>query len=247
MEDNIRDQVEETVSQPVEQESSKETNMRALRERAMQLQQKIDMMEQERLRYAQQQNYYQQPEPQKRPSYYDDEDEDDDGYVDKKSYKKMQRHIDDQTRELKETKSRLDEMHRYAIEQEANTRLTNKFKDFRSIVTSEAVDTLKLLSPDDYETIRNTPDMYTRGQLAYYAIKRNNFHAQEDDDSYIASRKIEDNKVKPKSSSSTAGKVNTSPDALANAVNYDGRRSYTSEDRRRIMENLNRMKRERGR
>lgn len=241
MQDEILNgQVEETTQlQQASTESDKEKNIRILRERALQLQQKVEQMEQEKSRY--QQNFYGQPQYQQtQKSSYEDEDEDEDGYVDKRKYRKMEGRLTEQEKRYKEVEDRLNQVQQYAVEQVADARLNTQFKDFNAVLTDDNINTLKLISPQDFDAIRAIPDIYTRKKMAYYAIKNGGILETNHDDH--VERKIEENRFKPKSPSGAPNKMNPN-DALANASSYDGRKVYTSEDRKRIMERFSQMKR----
>ncbi len=153
--------VEESTSAqaaPIEQETAQQRNFKALRERALRLEQeKQDMARQ--LAAYQQQNQRQQEQP---------EQEDDlapDTLIEKRHLSRYDKKISELEQELKQYRDQ-------SISMSAESQLKSKYSDFDAIVNKDNLEMLKLTYPELAQTIYSNPDLYTKGASAYTIIKQ---------------------------------------------------------------------------
>lgn len=245
MDDILNNQLDESqeVVQQEQVESQKDKNLRMMRDNYNRMQEKLEAIERERERERQMfDRYSQQSQNNVRR---DDDDIEDDGYIDGRRYKQMKKNLEEQERRNREIEERVMRMQQQTIEQNAEAKLRSQHSDFFSVVNSENMKTLAAVSPDDYEAIKNTADIYARGKLAYMALKHSGI-AKGSANIAASDQRLEENRNRPKAAASAPAKaVNNS--ALANIENYEGRRVLTKEDKIRTMERLAILKRQNGR
>lgn len=186
------------------QESAKEQNFKIMRERAEAAERRA--MELER-NYASQQQ-------KSRPQDEDDLDiiAPDEGFLEPKVWKNNQRKV---IKAQKQTSEELQEMKNMMAEM----KLQSKYPDYYAVVTDENLEKLKRTKPSHARSIYHNPDMFDKGELAYEAIK-----STMTTEKYVAQdRKLEENKLKPRSSPSgghlPGAKESSSP--LARLQDYD--------------------------
>lgn len=200
-------------AQEAPQESQKEKSHRILRER----------MEAAERRNAELERMVQMNMSQNQQStkmqVVEDEDDDlginDDAYVEARQFKKA---LSKQKKELKETKKQIEEYRAVNAAAQAEIRLKSQFTDFDSIVSKENLDKLASQKPVLYRSIMASQDIYDRGYTAYEMIKA----AGIIDDTYAdTDRKIEENKMRPRSAANASPQAGETP--LARVGDYDRR------------------------
>jgi hypothetical protein len=102
-------------------------------------------------------------------------------------------------------------------------RLKNQFNDFDSVVSRENLEKLSIKKPELYRSIISNPDLYDKGHAAYEMIKNSGILNNQYED---IDRRVEENKLKPRSASNAAPQSGDTP--LARAGDYD-RRILTEE------------------
>jgi gas vesicle protein len=197
-------------------ESSKEQNMRILRERAENAEAKIRQMEQ-----------YMTQQQQQKP-VEDDLGIDDDSYVEARYLKKIHK-------ELKETKKQMEEMSNRAIQQTAEIRLKSQYADFDAVVNEENIKEFAVKHPEEYSTLLSNPDLYAKGKTAYNMIK----HFGLKDKYENVDKKMEENKSKPRSSASAPSQPADAP--LTRVGDYD-RRILSDERKKQLYEQVSKSK-----
>lgn len=201
-------------------ESDIEYNVRMLREKALQAERRTKELE----------NYISNLENQKKVERpHEDFDISDDEYIEGKHLKK---YISNIKNELKETRRQFEEFSQQNSVNTAEMRLKSQFNDFESVVNSKSLERLAGSNPTLYKSILASPDIYERGQAAYEILKvlgLNKFEKAEE--------KIQENKYKPRSSSTAQPQAPESP--LTRAGEYDRRvlsEEYKQELRNRLAE-----------
>lgn len=155
---------EEATEQPVApKESSKEQNLRILRERA----EKAEREAEEMRRYlARQQMTVQQQIEQQQQRH--DPEEFNLNPNDLPEWGQVTKYIDKRTKqqseELRQTKQQLYEM-------TVEAKLKAQYPDFDQVVNSDNIEQLKLKSPAIAGAVDAAPDLYTKAAAAYDAIK----------------------------------------------------------------------------
>ena len=211
----------ETATTPVSQqnqstETSKERNLRILRERAERLER-----ENEELRRG-----AQQPSMQKSES--DDEDFQfsvkADELVEGKHLSGLSQEIKAIRRELKEAKIALGQSKNMTIE----TKLKAAHADFDKVVTKENMNILAELDPEMYEVIQASPNLYAKAKTAYNQIKKYGIYTEE---TYEADKEvIQRNTFKPRPATSLSPQQGATPLSRANEF----QKELTAEDQQRI-------------
>jgi hypothetical protein len=114
----------------------------------------------------------------------------------------------------------------------AASRLKGQYSDFDEVVSRENIKMLKTLYPEEHYLITSNPDIYAKGKAAYNMIK--NFgiaQAHEEQVNPDIDRRLQENKVKPRSAASAAGKTGDTP--LSRVEDYD-RRILTEERKEQL-------------
>lgn len=209
----------QSVQQNTPQDSHKESNMRILRERAEAAERRS--LELERMV---QMNMSQNQQATKMQVVDEDDDFDmsDDTYVEGKHLKKYVKSL---KQELKNTKKQFEDFNQQNAMTQAEIRLKNQFNDFEAIVSKENLEKLAAQKPALYRTILASPDMYDRGYTAYEMIKNSGIVA---DQYHDLDRKVEENRMKPRSAANAAPQSGDTP--LARVGDYD--RRVLSEERK---------------
>jgi len=206
-------------AQPAPQESSKEQNLRYLRERA----------EAAERRAAELENQQKQREQAPQEDY----GVNDDDYVEGKHLKK---YVNSLKKEVTETRRALEEMSSKAMVNTAHLQLKSEYNDFDHVVSQDNLDKLARHKPSLYRSIMANQDIYDRGSTAYEMIRSAGFYDKEADD---MNKRIEQNKSKPKSAATIAPQVSDSP--LSGISEYD-RRVLTKDRLKQLRESLDEAK-----
>jgi len=215
------------------QDTSKEHNMRVMRERAESAERRAQDLERMMM-----QNSARDSQLQKVEQEVDDTpDISDDNYIEGKQLKKYVRSL---RQELKSTKQQFEEERKQLALSTAEMRLKSQFEDFNTVVTKENLEKLARQKPSLYNSIIATKDVYDQGYSAYDMIKASGIA---NDNYESVDRRIEENRNKPKSAS-TLSASSGNDSALAKAANYDqGRRILTQADKDRLMRQVEEAKR----
>ena len=196
--------------------TSKERNLRILRERAERLER-----ENEELRRSTQPQFQQKSES-------DDEDfklgVKEDELVEGKHLSGLSQEIRAIRRELKEAKAALNQSKNMTIE----TKLKAAHADFDKVVTKENMEVLAELDPEMYDVIQASPNLYAKAKTAYNQIKKYGIYTEEsyDEDKEVVQR----NSVKPRPTNAIAPQAGATPLSRANEF----KRELTAEDQQRI-------------
>jgi len=220
-------QVEE-VQQEVKEESSKEQNLRILRERAEEAERQARDI---RRRNEELEGYVKNYQQQAQKPVQADEDDlglDDDSYLETKHFKKYHK---TQKQQIDELKNEL----RNVKEEAVTTMLRTQFKDFDSVVNEDNIAQWAKRDPIGYRTMLSNPNLSDRGYVAYKAIINNGIIKKEDE----VDRKLAENQTKPKSSASVAARASDSP--LVNAAEF-GRRVLSEEQKEQIRQRVSQIK-----
>ena len=242
MSDELENVVQEFPQEPVQEpakveakpeektkdQEAKEKSLRDLRERAEAAERRARDLEQ----YVQQQ---QQPRQVRQEEDEDDIEIKDDDFIEGKHFKKYVKNL---KKELINTKKQIAEFNQQTAVSTAEVRLKSQFNDFDSVVTKDNLERLATAKPSLYRTIMANQDIYDRGYVAYEMIKNAGFaedYSQQD-------QRIEQNKAKPRSSSTAAPQASESP--LSRAGDYD-RRVLTEERKEQLRRQVEEAKRNR--
>ncbi len=211
---------EQVTEQPQQTEQdadflSKQASIRVLRERA-------DAAERRNLELESmiQQNMRQQKANKMQIDDSDDFDMSDDTYVEGKHLKKYVKTL---KQELKNQRQQFEEFNQKNSVAQAEMRLKSQFNDFDSVVSRENLEKLSMKKPELYRSIISNPDLYDKGHAAYEMIKNSGILTNQYED---IDRRVEENKLKPRSASNAAPQSGDTP--LSRAGDYD-RRILTEE------------------
>ena len=144
----------------------------------------------------------------------DDFDISDDTYIEGKHLKKYVKTL---KKELKETKQQFQKYSQESAVSNAEMRLKTQFPDFDKVVSSANIEKLKHEKPALFRSIMANPDIYDQGYTAYEMIK----NSVQVDPYASEEKRLEENRVKPRSSATAAPQANES--ALARVGDYDRR------------------------
>jgi len=229
-------QVEQVVQeQPIEQKpSSYENNIVTMRKK-LEAEEAARLAAEERIKELEANSAYATNRtqlPSNNDTDGDDIGADPDDYLQVKHFKKNTSRLQSK---LSESERKLQELHDRIERYEAQASL-KEIKDFDEVVTTENINTLKRLYPEDWETAMSNPNLKNKAKTMYnminnYGIVPKDTKAHED--------KINKNKSKPSLPGSTGQTPNT---PLSKLNDYD-RRTMTEEDRERILARLEQMKR----
>ena len=211
---------EQVTEQPqqAEQDSdflSKQASIRVLRERADAAERRNRELES-----MIQQNMSQQKANKMQIDDSDDFDMSDDTYVEGKHLKKYVKTL---KQELKNQRQQFEEFNQKNSVAQAEMRLKSQFNDFDSVVSRENLEKLSMKRPELYRSIISHPDLYDKGHAAYEMIKNSGILTNQYED---IDRRVEENKLKPRSASNAAPQSGDTP--LSRAGDYD-RRILTEE------------------
>lgn len=217
---------EESTQAPVE--SSKEYNIRIMRERAEAAERRA--AEYERIL---QQQMLQQSQSGNRSLSDDEEDDDalsDTDFIDKKYFKKAIKKA--VTKATQITQERFEKNLKEIQQRNAEQALRRDYSDIDSVVTEENLYKLSVQKPHLYRSLIANQDTYDRGAAAYEMITNsgiiNNAYSNQ-------ARRIQENKSKPKSAAVVGPQESESP--LAQFYGND-RRILSKEDKERNMERV---------
>jgi hypothetical protein len=187
---------------PTVQETAQQSNFKALREQARQL-------ELEKAELARQLSAYQQQQQQKQESYEQEDNIDPDALVEGK-------HLTRYAKKIKHLEEELEKQRRHTVESTAELQLRARYSDFDAIVNTDNLEMLKLTYPELAQTIYNNPDLYTKGSSAYTIIKQMGIAQNTLSDRQ--KERVEANLAKPRPLASIASaQGNNSPLQRANA------------------------------
>ena len=185
----------EVVASQQSKDSSKDENMRALREKA----EKLQRQNEEYLRMLQEVQYASQQQ-QKQPEAPEVDPSDDD-LVEGKHYKRL-------ANDLREVK-------RQAYEMAVESRIRNQFPDFDSVVNLDTIKALREAEPELASSLHVNPDFLAKAVGTYKAIKRLGIMpaSEFDADKALAQK----NAAKPRTVTSISPQQGESPLSRANA------------------------------
>ncbi len=211
---------EQVTEQPQQTEQdadflSKQASIRVLRERADAAERRNRELES-----MIQQNMNQQKANKMQIDDSDDFDMSDDTYVEGKHLKKYVKTL---KQELKNQRQQFEEFNQKNSVAQAEMRLKSQFNDFDSVVSRENLEKLSMKKPELYRSIISNPDLYDKGHAAYEMIKNSGILTNQYED---IDRRVEENKLKPRSASNAAPQSGDTP--LSRAGDYD-RRILTEE------------------
>ena len=211
---------EQVTEQPQQTEQdadflSKQASIRVLRERADAAERRNRELES-----MIQQNMNQQKANKMQIDDSDDFDMSDDTYVEGKHLKKYVKTL---KQELKNQRQQFEEFNQKNSVAQAEMRLKSQFNDFDSVVSRENLEKLSMKRPELYRSIISNPDLYDKGHAAYEMIKNSGILTNQYED---IDRRVEENKLKPRSASNAAPQSGDTP--LSRAGDYD-RRILTEE------------------
>lgn len=208
--------VETDPVKPAEEQEKKDRdyNFRMMRERALRAEERAAAMERER--YAQSQ-----------PQVKDEDDIPDDDFATGrhiKKYAKSQKELQEKLEETRRAQEKLDasiaEMH-----------VRTKNQDYDKIVNDENLEKLYKANPSMIESLKQIKDVKTQMQLAYDAI---NMYVQPTKTA-TQEKRLEENRMKPKSVASLNPQSSESP--LARADDYD-RRTLTDQRKKELYKEM---------
>ena len=211
----------------------KEVNMRILRERAESAERRS--LELERMV---QMNMSQQSQNNNKMQMVDSDDDDfdmgDDSYIEGKHLKKYVKSL---KQDNKRTRQEFEEYKNLMALNNADIKLRYQFNDFDEVVNKENIAKLQQQKPVLYRTILANTDIYDKGYAAYELIKNSGIltdHYQQLD------KKVEENRVKPRSAANAAPQSGDTP--LARVGDYD-RRVLTEERKDQLRRQVDEAKR----
>ena len=197
------------------QESQKEMNFRLLRERAEQERQRADELERRLSEIEQSQR-----------SRYDDDDE----IV---GTKKVRELLDERDNKFKNTERELQNLKSKMLLET----ITN-IPDYNDVVNEKTLARLQYTDPDLYDSIALQTDEFKKVTAAYKILKRT---TQSSNPEYEEnSRKMEENKTKPRAGASIHGQV---PQSTLGTLGDHERRVLSKEDKKRVLALMEEMKR----
>lgn len=189
-------QAEPEKKEPV-QTSSKETNLRVLRERAEKMEHERNQAMQ---RLAELEARAQGINPPDQESSLRDDDIPE------------WRHV---AKEIKKLKDELKQYQHYSSTNQAEIKLRNDYPDIEKVVSKENLAVLAELHPEIAETLRANPDLYSKGKAAYKIIKNMGIHTE---DTYEPDRdRAQRNAAKPRPLASMSPQQAESPLSQVNA------------------------------
>lgn len=229
-------QVEQVVQeQPIEQKTTTYENNIVMMRKKLEAEEAARLAAEKRIKELESNSVYASNRAQLSSNNDTDGDDigaDPDDYLQVKHFKKNTSRI--QTK-LSESERRLQELNDRIERYEAQASL-KEITDFDDVVTTDNIETLKRLYPEDWETAMSNPNLKNKAKTMYnmiskYGVAPQNTKANED--------KINKNKSKPSVPGSTGQTAHT---PLAKLNDYD-RKTMTEEDRERILARLEQMKR----
>lgn len=198
------------------QESQKDANVRILRERA-ETERKAREAAEQRVRDLEEFYKSQLSSTQKQKIELVEEDDDDvqaDSYIEGRHLKKTTKQLKDQ---IKKTQDEFSKYKQEADRNLAEQRIKIEYPDFYDVVNEESLKNLQDKNPIEFEMIMNNQDHYKRLKLARNIIER---YGLNDTTSHI-DKKIEENRLKPRTAAGTSAQSSDSP--LAQVSNYERR------------------------
>lgn len=203
-ESTIEQEVAETEKEAGEakKETSKEINLRILREKN------------EKLELEHQRALLKLKEYEERSNKKPEEEEDleinlsDDDLFEGKHYKKLQKQLKKQQEALKKYESQVQLT-------TTEAKLKSQYSDFDKVVNEKTILALKETEPEIAESIASTQDIYSKAVAAYKMIKKLGIYVE---DSYSQDRELaRTNSLKPKSAVAASPQRSDSPLTKANA------------------------------
>ena len=151
----------------------------------------------------------------------DDLSLDPDDFVEGKHFSKVNNRI-------KQLEQKLVQQEQASVSTAVEMRLKTKYPDFDSVVSKENIDALGVISPEIFNTLAQSPDMYNKACAAYTLIKKFGINME---NPYSAEQaKIEKNLSRPRASAGKGTQGSISP--LTQASSFDG---SLSEERKKAI------------
>jgi hypothetical protein len=227
-----QDQPTNEPSQEQIQESKRDANARALREKAEYAERRVRELE-----YQLQQNMLHQKGNKIQLVEEDDEDDfhiENDKYVEGKDLNEFKKYVKKIKQENKQIKQQFSEYAQKNEESQAELRWRTRFNDFEAVVNKENLHKLQMQKPELFSIITSSSSaLYDKGLAAYEFIKNSGILNNDYED---IDRRIDQNKQKPRSASTVAPKHSESP--LSTVGNF-GRRVYTDAQKDEILRQSN--------
>lgn len=235
MEEQTQDIVKEKVQeQPVEQKNNYEQNIINMRKK-LEAEETARLAAERRVKELEARSTYANNLQSVSSSNNTDDDDigaDPDDYLQVKHFKKNTSKL--QTK-LTESERRLQELHDRVERYEAQSALRD-IKDFDEVVTDENIATLKRLYPEDVEAVMASPNLKHKAKAMYNMINKYGIAPK---DLKQSEEKINKNKLKP----TAPGNSGQTPQTPLSRLNDYDRRVMTEEDRTRVLNYLEEIKR----
>lgn len=198
---------------PVVQESSRERNLRVLREAKEEAERDRAQLQRERdeafKKIREFEERARKPDTEDNESGPEDFQLGDDDLTEGRHYKKMHN-------EIKNLKKELDQYKKSSHTQSIESRIKSEFPDFERVVTPENIAILKRIKPRQAALLDQSKDLYTTASNAYEMIKEYGIYEAERDD-YMKNKNLaQKNLSKPKTVTSLAPNKGESPLHRAN-------------------------------
>jgi hypothetical protein len=204
-------EVEETAYAAPAVESSKEQNLRFLRERA----EKAEREREEMMKYVMSLQQNQQAPAQKQQPVQEEPDFsfqiDDDALIEGKHAKQLAQEI----ASLKKTLKNYEQQTKRTALETVEMRLQTQFPDFNKVVTHDNLVKLRQINPDLADTILRNNDEYKQAKLAYEMVKQ--FGIYQDETSVVEQALAKRYVNKPRPTTSISPTKSDSPISRVNA------------------------------
>ena len=216
-------------SQPVE--TSKQMNLRLMRERAEAAERK--QMEIER-RYAEmekqlKQQQYASPQVQPQETVKElDFNVPDDELIEGKHVKQI---VNALKNEINQVKNQFSQINAQTAAQTAEARFQAQYPDAPKVLSSDNIKNFATIYPEEYKSMMSNPDPYAQLKTAYNMITKFGLLENQEEDTRIAQ-----NQAKPRSAAS-AGGSQTAQTPLSRIGDYD-RRVLSEADKERIRQQV---------
>ncbi len=226
---------------PTTLEQRKRDNLDAMRRKLEAAEEAKNAAEQRAAEIERRASQYRQESPQLENSSEPEDsiDVEDEDYVQAKYVKKSNKKVSSELKAIREELNQL---------RQDNTILraektTDKLSDFNDVVSSSNLATLQRLYPDDYETVMANPNLKSKSVTAYnmmikYGIAEPKTVLTKTEQIQAVERKIEENKLRPVSSSNA--RASASPLSSASRYDHEGRLRLTEADKDRILRDMRR-------
>jgi hypothetical protein len=218
------------ITEEVPRESSKEYNLRVLRERAeteerrrKEAEQRANQMEEQMRQLQQQWKPHNNPQNQTTaPEENEPEPEDDDI----PTWGQQKRYLKKLEKQLEAQRSEWSAQQQQSKMQQAEALFTREHPDASSVLSKENLDMLKRIYPHDFAGVEANPDLYGKLKSAYNMVRR--YGIMEDQE--VEQRAVK-NASKPRPG--TVGNSQVSESALGKVDEY-GRRELSEADKEQM-------------